>query len=501
MSKSEVSKSEGFSFPRTFQFGMATAPAHAEDNLHDVWLDFAKKGKIAAFTNTPNPEQRLLFWSRPEIELNAVQKLGVSSIRLGLDWGRLVSEKCAKSDAECEVLEPTALANYIKILQLAKDRKLQIFLGLFHHSMPVWALSAGGFSNADIARKFVLFVKSITPHVASLVDDYIVFNEASAFVFMTHMQGLWPGGKAGGIPSLLKIGPFEGKGSKAFSNIKKAYKESYQIIHKLDTQLAHSGSWSSAPARVGVAHITLEGKDLSPQKLSISAAMESFPYLLVDDIVSELDFLGINFYGYEYFTPIGALAFKPDREYSDSGRAITPKGLKNTLVTFHKRYNQTEKFQALRNKKVLPLFVTENGIADESDTLRPSYIIEHLAAINAALKENVPVKGYFLWTLSDNWEWLDGYCPKFGLMQVDRTKLSLPESRIPRASFSLFQKIATSHSISHEMRAKAWNKVALSFVKKRTFCRGEDQKSSLDLPRTGIYNKVDWRFDNTAADE
>jgi hypothetical protein len=73
-----------------FVFGLATAPAHSEDDLNDAWLTFARAGGIAAWRNIHKPEERLRFWSEPEVELGWTASTGVRSIRIGLDWGRLV---------------------------------------------------------------------------------------------------------------------------------------------------------------------------------------------------------------------------------------------------------------------------------------------------------------------------------------------------------------------------------------------------------------------------
>ncbi len=82
-----------FNAPEGFEFGLAGAPAHLEDGLDDIWLDYARKGGVAAFDNVGFPEKRLNFWSEPERELDLVAATGVSSYRLGVDWGRVFPTK------------------------------------------------------------------------------------------------------------------------------------------------------------------------------------------------------------------------------------------------------------------------------------------------------------------------------------------------------------------------------------------------------------------------
>lgn len=103
----------------------------------------------------------------------------------------------------------------------------------------------------------------------------------------------------------------------------------------------------------------------------------TFPF--IDSIRSSIDFVGLNYYGQEFFqgTSVGVMR---EEEYSDSGRAVYPDGLYHMVKAFYKRYK-------------LPIIITENGVADETDAIRPSYLLEHLLAIGAAREEGVPIAG------------------------------------------------------------------------------------------------------------
>jgi beta-glucosidase/6-phospho-beta-glucosidase/beta-galactosidase len=147
----------------------------------------------------------------------------------------------------------------------------------------------------------------------------------------------------------------------------------------------------------------------------------------------------------------------------------------------NKRYNKTN---------TIPFFITENGIADATDILRPSYMIEHLYAINKAQEEGVNILGYIFWTLSDNWEWADGYCPKFGLASVNRENIS----RSPRQSYYLYKAISTTKVITKEQRDTSWSKVQSNINKDRPFCRSDDGLTSLDRPKSRKISTFDWRF-------
>jgi beta-glucosidase/6-phospho-beta-glucosidase/beta-galactosidase len=173
------------------------------------------------------------------------------------------------------------------------------------------------------------------------------------------------------------------------------------------------------------------------------------------------------------------LVIKPDLEYSESGRAIYPEGLYLLLKEVHRRFPEP------------PVIVTENGISDSTDILRPSYMIEHLQAVAQARAEGVPVEGYIFWTLSDNLEWADGYCPKFGLAAVDRAH---GLRRLPRPSYDLFRIIVTTREITAAMRREAREKVDAHVGENRPFCRSEDGFTPLDAPIERKILSQNWRF-------
>ncbi|TVU23405.1 hypothetical protein EJB05_25768, partial [Eragrostis curvula] len=151
-------------------------------------------------------------------------------------------------------------------------------------------------------------------------------------------------------------------------------------------------------------------------------------------------------------------------EYSESGRGVYPDGLFRVLIQFNERYKSLN----------IPFIITENGVSDETDLIRKPYIIEHLLAIYAAIIMGVRVLGYLFWTTSDNWEWADGYGPKFGLVAVDRANNL---ARKPRPSYYLFSKVVTTGKITRQDRAWAWRELQKAAFEKKTrpFFRAADK--------------------------
>ena len=199
-------------------------------------------------------------------------------------------------------------------------------------------------------------------------------------------------------------------------------------------------------------------------------------YYFIDQVKDHLDFLGFNYYGSEYLQLTG-IGFSPDTEYNDAGRAFDPNGLFDILKLLYARYNK-------------PLYITENGTADQDDIFRSLYIVEHLQAIKAAQAEGVVVLGYIYWTLTDNFEWSDGYCPKFGLLSVDRESML----RKPRQSYFDFQNLIRTRKIDESFRDDLWKNYKKRIGQNRSMCRAANGKDGLDEPRSLPLGSADWRF-------
>ncbi|MEY4064069.1 MAG: hypothetical protein RIR26_277 [Pseudomonadota bacterium] len=493
---------QSFSFKNEtqFVFGLATAPAHSEDALEDSWVKFARAGGVAAWKNTPVPEERLRFWSEPETELTWAEASGAKSLRLGLDWGRLVPHR--PGSMECGPAQPCpsgvqdrqALKHYRDILLSVRAHGLEPMVTLFHHSLPEWAIEMGGWSNRLLIDFYLAFVKDVILECGDVVDEWITFNEPTVFSLLSDIARIWPPGGKQKLGGLIEV-PLIVRGAYWLSleNMAEAHNRGYDLIHATDTQLASASNpfEHAQPARVGLAHNISYNNGARwfdwPSARYFDAISK---YTFTDRIVGKLDVLGINYYGQEVVKGLGA-AIVERAEYSESGRAVYPEGLALLLVDYNQRYNK-KRTARKKNKSELKFLITENGVSDSTDVLRGTYFLEHLAAVRYAMDQGVPVVGYYFWTLSDNWEWADGYCPKFGLLDVDRSR---GLERVPRASFYLFRDVVTGREVSDEMREVQWQKYAGMTGKARPQCRAENARDSLDEPRFDMpFRGIDFRF-------
>ncbi|KAK4737516.1 hypothetical protein R3W88_001213 [Solanum pinnatisectum] len=531
-----------------FFFGLATAPAHVEDRLNDAWLQFAENTEsheiqqpqtadaimgsatgdggsqqaplpqregtktikrkkslkiaieaqirgfekyieveeptpteqchhnVAAWHNVPHPEERQRFWSDPDTELKLAKNTGVQVFRMGVDWSRIMPEE--PLGGLKETVNFAALERYKWIINRVRSYGMKVMLTLFHHSLPPWAGEYGGWKLEKTVDYFMEFTRLVVDSVADIVDYWVTFNEPHVFCMLTYCAGAWPGGN----PDMLEVATSAlptGVFNQTMNWIAIAHTKAYDYIH----EKSKPGS-----AIVGVAHHVSFMRPyglFDVAAVSVANSMTLFPFL--DCISDKMDYIGINYYGQEVICGAGLKLVETD-EYSESGRGVYPDGLFRVLLQFDERYKHLN----------LPFIITENGVSDGTDLIRQPYLLEHLLATYAAMMMGVRVLGYLFWTISDNWEWADGYGPKFGLVAVDRAN---DLARIPRPSYNLFSKVVESGKIMREDREQVWGELqtAAKEGKRRPFYRSVNKyglmyAGGLDEPIWRPYIKRDWRF-------
>ncbi|KAM0948445.1 putative beta-glucosidase [Dioscorea sansibarensis] len=537
-----------------FFFGLATAPAHVEDKLNDAWLQFAeehycgdsehaqsqqpvdalmaiatadgssqhsalgqdehRKGNanqtrkpikiameamirgfekyldeeehpkskecshnVAAWHNVPYPRERLRFWSDPDIELKLARDTGITVFRMGIDWTRIMPRE--PTNGLQDTVNFAALERYRWIIEKVQSYGMKVMLTLFHHSLPPWAGEYGGWKMEKTVDYFMDFTRLIVDRVSDLVDYWVPFNEPHVFCLLTYCAGAWPGGNPDMIEAATSALP-TGVYMQTLHWMAVAHSKAYDYIHRESKNIGKT--------IVGVAHhvsFTRPYGLFDVAAVTLANSLTLYPF--VDSICDKLDFIGINYYGQEVISGIG-LKLVDKEEYSESGRGVYPDGLFRMLLQFHGRYKHLK----------LPFIITENGVSDETDLIRRPYILEHLLAVYAAMLMGIPVLGYLFWTTSDNWEWADGYGPKFGLVAVDRANNL---ARIPRPSYFLFSKVLKTGKIIKQDRLRAWRELQIAAKEKKTrpFCRAVDRHGlmyagGLDVPIQRPYIQRDWRF-------
>lgn len=417
------------SFPRTFLFGAATAAyqiegAVAEDGRgQSVWDEFCRRrGSILA---GDTGEMACDHYHRYREDIALMRTLGLDAYRFSLAWPRIIPD----GDG---AVNQAGLDFYSRLVDALLEAGVRPFVTLFHWDLPLELQKRyGGFADRRCISAYVRYVERVVSALGDRVKDWITFNEPWVYAVLGHLLGV----HAPGV------------------------KNPWQAFRVMHHQLvAHGVALErireiSPSGRVG---ITLNLAPLHPASPRDEAAadladqsMNRFfldalfrgsyperywrrmgilrPPLLPDDmetIAKPIDFLGINNYTRlvarrswkhpPFFFDIGEEE-RPDREYTAMGWEVYPRGIYELLIRLRREYGNP------------PVYVTENGAAFADRIERPvvrdprrrAYLESYIKAVYEALQEGCDVRGYFVWSLLDNFEWAEGYSKRFGIVSVD----------------------------------------------------------------------------------
>jgi len=331
---------------------------------------------------------------RFEEDIRLIKELNLSAYRFSVEWSRIEPEK--------GVFNEEAIDFYYKIVRVLKTYNIEPFVTLWHFTLPIWFEEMGGFKNPKAHQYFGRFVKIVVERLKADVKYWITINEPEVYSLESYFLGKWPPQKKG-IYNFWRV----------LNNLVNVHKKAYGIIKKIDPK-----------AQVGIAknntYFEAYKNKFINRVLKKLADRYCNDYFLMK-IKDHQDFIGLNYYFHNRID--GWFNQNENRVVSDLGWELYPKGIYYVL-------NDLKKYQK-------PIYITENGLADKKDAHRAWYIKEILKNVKRARNEGVDVRGYFHWSLLDNFEWSNGFWPRFGLIEVDYKTLK----RTIRKSAREFSKI------------------------------------------------------------
>lgn len=381
-------------FPDNFLWGTATSSHQVEGDCHENdWSPdfFVKyKNKLSwcgqALEKIPPVNQACDHYKRYAEDFAILEKINTNAYRLSLEWARLEPQE-GQWDRE-------VLAHYRAMLLEIKSKNIKIFLTLHHFTNPGWLALKGGWTNPRAVKYFARYTRFVAEELGDLVDFWLTINEPVGYVYCSYLKGFW-------IP--LRKNLFQGL--RVFYHLSRAHRRAYKIIHQvLQTKFhcsAAVGFANDFQAYVNYIKHHFWGQWRVYFLYQISN--HSFYHLTGQKCH---DFLAVN-----YYYPV-RLNRRAASSGLDEGRRATAT---NWLIYPHGLYGALIDLSVYQK----PIYITENGIATDDDDLRARFIHEHLEEVYYAIQAGVDVRGYFYWSLLDNYEWADGYRPKFGLVAVD----------------------------------------------------------------------------------
>ncbi|MFN8033323.1 MAG: family 1 glycosylhydrolase [Mycobacterium sp.] len=483
-------------FPSGFHWGVSTAGFQSEMgtgtpmDVNSDWWQW-----------THDPVNRLLLgwkgglpengpgeWTQyPTDIVLARDGVGADTFRMSIEWSRIFPNSTESVDISNGVTVDTltrldqladqdAVAHYKAELQAMNNAGLDPMVTINHFTLPLWVnnpaqsriqeifgctpQTGGGWVSPDTATEFEKYSAYLAYKFGSDVKTWVVLNEPVNSMLTSYYAIPFATNFPPALlrPDLVAVG---------LRNQAAAYSASYDLIHQLDSD-AQVGfalnmySWRGGdPTNPADQQAAADFSDFYnkwfPDAVIRGQIDANFDGIITPDeihpeLAGKADFFGVNYYsqgivagyrgvlgsaalpivkGYPEFSPLLNVVAGgcPATECSDTAQIINPAGLRDVLD--------------IANAYGIPLWVTENGVADAGDSKRASYTVRHLAVISKAIADGMDIRGYTAWSLTDNLEWVLGYDPKYGLYSFDPVTLQ----RTPRPSVSLIHDIFSNGAI------------------------------------------------------
>ncbi|MEO7019651.1 MAG: glycoside hydrolase family 1 protein [Ktedonobacteraceae bacterium] len=427
-------------FPTGFLWGNATASHQCEGgNTNNQWHRWEQQGHILSGESCGTASD---WWQQAEVDFDLAEQMENNALRLSLEWSRIEPEEGR--------WDTSAIDRYRALLSDLHRRHILPVVTLHHFTEPLWFADRGGFADAANIVLFVRYVKYVIVQLQDLCDFWITFNEPNVYAGMGYMLGSFPPGEHNIKRAALVIRNMLQAHVEAFYTISEQQPEA-RIGYCLHYRLFDPARPLWLPDVITAA-LQEEGCNWALLK---ATETDHFPFPL-NFVLEPLkrapgtrDYHGVNYYTREMVqfdaTRPGDLFarrfYRPGAVMNDPGLEgnfgeIYPQGLYRVLKGVYKR---------TRGNK--PLYITENGFCDAQDDRRPRAILEHVAQMHRAIQEGIPVRGYLHWTLTDNFEWAEGWGARFGLIELDQRT----QKRTPRGSASLFGEICRANAITEEV--------------------------------------------------
>ncbi|NHJ47555.1 MAG: family 1 glycosylhydrolase [Asgard group archaeon] len=429
-------KIEGLIFPKDFQWGCSSSAYQTEggNKNNDWWLFEQTPGNIK---NNDSNEIGCDFWNRYEEDFDFLVKMNLDNYRFSVEWSRLFPEP-GKIDED-------ALAHYHKIIDALIKRKIEPILTLHHFTIPIWWMEKGGFLNqkeSHIAH-FGEYAKVLAEEFNKKIKYFYTINEPNVVPYVGHFAGEFP-------PQMKSVRAT----IKATNTILKLHLLAYENIKEInpDTQIGILKNllvmYPYRKKNLIDRALTFLGDGLyneSTLNALKTGRLYFKPFKKLKALKKSFDFIGLNYYSYSLIShrlpgmnTRATSSAKPELLCDGLGWEAYPEGLLVALKRLQKNYPNT------------PIYISENGIGTLDIDWKEKLLVDHIRIVHKAIEEGIDVKGYSHWSLTDNFEWTEGFGPRFGLVRIDYKT----QKRTLTQAGKTFGIIAKKNSIPKELLLK-----------------------------------------------
>ncbi|HJX89049.1 MAG TPA: GH1 family beta-glucosidase [Pyrinomonadaceae bacterium] len=443
-------------FPKGFLWGSATASYQVEGAVNEdgrgpsIWDTFSHTpGKVVDNATGDVADDH---YHRYKEDVQLMKALGVKSYRFSIAWPRVFPNGDGSPN-------PEGLDFYNRLVDELLANNIQPFATLYHWDLPQSLQERGGWESRDTSKAFGDYAGYVAEHLSDRVKHFFTINEFGAFVELgyrrgTHAPGLkLPPGRFNQTRHHAVLGhglAVQAIRAKAKSGTRVGLAENMTICVPVLETAQHIEAATQAAREMNAPYMTViqEGKYTDAYLAMAGADAPKFTPEDLKIISSPLDFAGINIYTPTYAradnSPAGFAAVPPPKSYphmASSWLNIGPEALYWGPRHVAKIWNVKE------------IYITENGCSSSDipaadgivyDTDRVMYLRNYLSQLQRATSDGIPVKGYFLWSLMDNFEWADGYTNRFGLHYVDYAT----QKRTPKLSAAFYREVIARNAVA-----------------------------------------------------
>lgn len=412
-------------FPKDFLWGTATSAYQIEGAFDidgrgvSIWDTFCRQpGKVFEGHSGDNACQHYLHWQE---DIKLMKELGVNAYRFSISWPRIFPDASRKVNRK-------GIDFYSRLIDELLENDIEPFVTMYHWDLPQYLQDAGGWSSRETAESFRDYAYTLAKSFSGRVRYWTTLNEPSVVAFAGHFWGFHAPGIRSTEITLRSLHHLLLAHGLAMQAIRSSFDVKLGLTLNLSPVFPADQNSPSDQESAAL-------YDTYLYKAFLDALFrKTYPFDMPIALPGDMEIIGIpmDYVGINYYTTI-RVAFDPSvpllkgravpfgpNPYSDMWE-FYPKGLSEVIERVWNEYTQ------------LPIYILENGTSledVEDDQGRIKYFEAHLKEVSQCLKKRIPIKGYFAWSLLDNFEWGQGYAKRFGLVHVDYDTME----RKPKAS-------------------------------------------------------------------
>ncbi len=387
-------------FPDGFTWGTATAAHQVEGgNWNSDWWAWEHAHDTPC--EEPSGDACDHLFRYPD-DIALLADLGFNTYRFSIEWARVEPEEGEFSNQW--------LDHYRRMAASCREHAITPVATLHHFTSPRWVDADGSWENGATAERFARYAGRVAGHLGDLLGSGCTINEPNVVALYGYRVGVFPPGRSTTEARTAAIDTFIAAHHKAVDAVREA----------------------AEGVPVGLTLSMADYQAVEGGKSRLEAYRSRMEDVFLEALEGD-DFVGVQTYTRERIGPEGRMPPEEGVETTLMGYEVWPQALEATIRRAH---DVTDG---------LPVVVTENGIGTDDDSRRVHYVTEALRAVGRCLDDGIDVRGYFYWTLLDNFEWVFGYRPTFGLVAVDRRTME----RSPKPSAAWLGDVARANALDH----------------------------------------------------